>query len=342
MKKTVSTIAILLSIFMIMFSINVYAASLDTINITTTKTTVHPGENVTVDIEFGAELGAYTVDVAYDNNLFDYVSVEGGTANDDGTKVRTTFYDAAGGTNPRSNMSVTFKAKEVATSNPTDFSITAEGLANPDASVTYDDITTPIVKNVVVEPKYVDYNIKFEYTGDVIENVEKDMKLVISSTMGKNYEHTRIVTEVTTPTNATVQLLGTDNAGLEHDIIQSGWGDAQGDAIGGKNVVKELALRGIFSDSGKYGITFKLIDRDNSDAVIASKKFDITVKEKVTTTTPDNGGSTTQKPSEATDKTENETSKPNKMPQTGNTVYGYLVPVMMILGASYVCLKKKN
>lgn len=337
MKKVIHIIVILFAIFVFTFSTGVYAVALDTINITTTKTTVNPGENVTVNIDFGKELGAFTVDVAYDNNLFEYVSSEGGTSNDTGTKVRTIFYDTTGGANPRSNLSVTFKAKDVLTSNPTDFSITAEGLAGPEPSVTYDDITIPIVKSVVVEPKYVDYDIKLEYTGDIIKNVEKDMKLVTSSTMGKNYEHTRIIAEVTTPENATVQLLGTDNAGLEHDIIQSGWGDANGEAIGGKDVVKELAVRGTFSDSGKYSITFKLINRDDSDAVITSKTVDITVKN--TAAEPDNEINENNKPNEEIEKEETE---PSKMPQTGNTVYGYFIPVIMILTVAFVALKKKN
>lgn len=337
MKKVIHIIVILFAIFVFTFSTGVYAVALDTINITTTKITVNPGENVTVNIDFGKELGAFTVDVAYDNNLFEYVSSEGGTSNDTGTKVRTIFYDTTGGANPRSNLSVTFKAKDVLTSNPTDFSITAEGLAGPEPSVTYDDITIPIVKSVVVEPKYVDYDIKLEYTGDIIKNVEKDMKLVTSSTMGKNYEHTRIIAEVTTPENATVQLLGTDNAGLEHDIIQSGWGDANGEAIGGKDVVKELAVRGTFSDSGKYSITFKLINRDDSDAVITSKTVDITVKN--TAAEPDNEINENNKPNEEIEKEETE---PSKMPQTGNTVYGYFIPVIMILTVAFVALKKKN
>ena len=50
--------------------------------------------------------------MAYDNNIFEYVRSEGGTENDNGTRVRVTYYDSAGGTNPRTNMSVTFKAKE--------------------------------------------------------------------------------------------------------------------------------------------------------------------------------------------------------------------------------------
>lgn len=339
MKKIVSAISIFLTIFIILFSVNSYAAALGSIDITTTKQTVHPGENVTVDIEFGEELGSYTFDVAYDNNLFEYVSSEGTTsADDNGTRIRAYFFDSTGGSSPRSNMSVTFKAKDVTTSNPTDFSITAEGLANPDASVTYDDITTPIIKNVVVEPKYVDYDIRLDYTGEIVKNVEKDMKLVVSSSMGKNYEHTRIIAEATTPSGATAKLLATDSQNLEHDIIQSGWGDASGDKIGGKDVVKELNVRGLFSDAGNYSIVFKLIDRDNSDAEIATKTVNITVKETATATTPTTP-SENNKPSQGTT---TETEKPNKMPQTGNTVYAYTIPVILMLTASYVLLKKKN
>lgn len=335
MKKIISAISILATIVVVLFSISSYAASLDTIDITTTKQTINPGENVTVDIEFGEELGAYTFDIAYDNNLFEYVSAEGGTANDNGTRVRVYFFDSTGGSSPRSNMSVTFKAKDVDSSNPTDFSITAEGLANPDASVTYDDITVPIIKSVIVEPKYVDYDIKLTYTGDIIKNEEKDMKLVVSSSMGKNYEHTRIIAEATTPSGATAKLLATDSQNLEHDIILSGWGDADGDSIGGRDAVKELDVRGLFSEAGSYSITFKLIDRDDSDNAIATKTVDITVKEKATTTIPEE----TQKPSEEVEKEE---TIPSKMPQTGNTVYAYAIPVILILTASYVVLKKKN
>lgn len=344
MKKIVSIITIFLILFVTLFSLNVYAVSLTGLDITTTKTTVHPTENITVDIEFGEELGAYTFNIAYDNNLFEYVSSEGGTANDTGEKVIVTFYDSTGGTNPRSNMSVTFKAKDVTTSNPTDFSITASGLSNADASIVYDDITTPIVKSIVVEPKYVDYNITLNYTGDVIKNEEKEMKLVVSSSMGKNYEHTRIIAEATTPEGATVKLLATDSSGLEHDIIQSGWGNADGEAIGGKDVVKELDVRGVFSEAGTYSVTFKLIDRDNSDSEITKKTVDITVKETATTAP---GIDQTEKPNENqnitnNEQANNEQAKPETMPKTGNTVYIYAIPTIIVLLATYVVLKKKN
>ena len=226
MKKFISIITVLIIAFVTIFSLNVYAASLTGINVTTTKTTVNPGKNVTVEIEFGEELGAYTFEVAYDNALFEYVSVEGGTANDTGSKVIVTFYDTTGGTNPRSNMSVTFKAKTVTTQATTNFSITASGLANPDASVTYDDITSAIVKAVVVEP---------EQTG------------------------------TTTP--------DTDN------------------------------------NTGNQGGT--------------------------------NGGST-QKPDNNQNTTVDDKDEPTTMPQTGNMIYVYTVPAILILTVTYILLRKKK
>ena len=198
-------------------------------------------ENVKLEIDFGKALGAYTFDIAYDNNIFEYVNVDGGTANDTSDKVRVTYYDSTGGTNPRNNMIIEFKAKDgITTSNPTEFTITAEGLANADASESYDDITSPIVKNVTVEPEYVDYTINLETSGDIIVGEENEMTLSYSSPMGHYYEHARLIGEAISPNGATVKLLGTDEANLEHDIIESGWGDAQGYKIGGKDVSQVL------------------------------------------------------------------------------------------------------
>lgn len=336
MKKILSVTIIFLILFVSIFSMKIYAASLDAIDVTTNRQIVHPGETVTLNVAFGTDLGSYTIDVAYDNNLLEYVSNEGGTANDTGTKVRVAFYDQTGGSAPRSQMSITFKAKtDITTSNPTDLSVTAEGLANPDASVQYDDITIPIVKNIVVEPAYVDYDIALKYTGDVIENEEKNMKLVVSSSMGKNYEHTRILAEVTGPTDGTAKLVATDSQNLEHDIVQSGWGDASGDAIGGKDVVKELDVRGLFNKAGKYAITLKLIDRDNSDAEIARKTVEVTVKEK-TANIPSNEEETTN-----IVKTE-EAEKPETLPKTGNMIYFAMIPTVILLVVAYAVLRKKD
>ena len=343
MKKIISIFSILTVLSVLIFTGSSYAADLDTIDIKTDKTTVNPGQEVTVDIQFGQELGAYTFDIAYDNKIFDYVSVDGGTANDTSDKVKVTFYDSTGGSQPRSNMSATFRAKaDITTSNPTEFMITAEGLANPDASVQFDDITTPIVKNVTVEPQYVDYTINLEYAGEIVKEEEKAMTLSYSSPMGRYYEHARLIAEATTPTGATVQLLADDPNDLEHDIIQSGWGDAQGFKIGGKDVSQVLQTRAIFSQEGDYGITLKLIDRDNSDQVIAEQTFQFSVLETATPITPPATPEITT-PEEQTEVEEvTPEEMPKVLPKTGSNLYIPIIVVVIALLSSYVYFNKKK
>lgn len=381
MKKIVSVFTIMALILLLIFGGNSYAATLDTIDIQPDKTTVRPGEEVTITIEFGKELGEYTFDVFYDNKIFDYVSAEGGTANDTTDKVRVVYEGTTRDTTPRTNMSVTFKAKDdITTSNPTEFTITAEGLKSADLSESYDDITTPIVKNITVEPEYVNYTIDLESTGEIVKGQEKEMKLSYSSPMGHYYEHARLIAEAVTPAGADVELLATDEADLEHDIIQSGWGDAQGYNIGGKDFSQVLQTRAKFSNAGDYTITLKLIDRDNSDTIIAEKSFEFTVLETATPTDPedtekpgetetptppedtDKPGETetptppedTEKPGETetpttpenTEKPENNVEqakpeeKPTELPKTGNNIYLPIIGVLVALISSFVIFNK--
>ena len=350
MKKIVSIISILLIVSLAIFTGNVYAAPLNSVSVETSKDLVRPGEEVKVNIEFGQALGSYTFDIAYDNSIFEYVSNEGGTPNDMGDKVRVVFYDSSGGTNPRNNMSVTFKAKsDITTSNPTEFNVTAEGLANSDASVTYDDITTPITKNLTVEPQYVDYTLSLvPVNGTLIKDEENEMKLTYSSPMGKYYEKARLIAESTG--TGDVKLLGTDEQQLEHDIIESGWGEEQGYKIGGKDVSQTLNVRGVFSKAGNYKITLKLIDRENSDTVIAEKTFDFTVEEKSEVVPPQTGetesGTTESKPEEITPPVEveenvTENKVPTQLPKTGINIYLVLTTVIILLSCIYIYLKRK-
>ncbi len=322
MKKIISIILIFAIITSVTFINNVYAASLDTLTVETNKTIVRPGEELKTTITFGQNLGAYTFNIAYDNNIFEYVSVDGGTANDTQDKVKVTFFDSTGGNNPRSNMSIIFRAKSnITTSNPTQITVTGEGLSNADASVTYDDITTPIVKNITVEPEYIDYTFKLTYSGEIEKDVAKDMVLSYSSPMGRYYEHARLVAEATKPTGGNVTLIGIDSASVEHDIIQSGWGDTQGYKIGGKDVSQVLNVKGTFTEVGKYTITLKLIDRDNSDAIIAEKAFDFTVGTQTNITPPEETPSEQETPIE---------EKPSKLPHTGIDLYSQIGLIVVV------------
>ena len=346
MKKTISIITIMMLLVMTILTGKVFADSLDTIEINTDKTTVKPGEELKVTVEFGKKLGAYTFDFAYDNKIFSYVTAEGGTANDLTDKVRVTYYDSTGGTNPRENMSIIFKAKDdITTSNPTEITVTAEGLSNEDASITYDDITSPIVKNITVEPQYVDYTLNLEATGNLIQGKENEMKLSYSSPMGRYYEHARLIASATTPKDGTLNLIGIDENTLEHDIIQNGWGDAQGYKIGGKDVLQVLNLRGTFSKTGDYTITLKLIDRDNSDSVIAEKTFNFTVTEE--NTQPEDTENTTPEQNEITNEAINETkdentNMPTVLPKTGINIYIPIIATIILLATIFAIIRKKK
>ena len=359
-KKILSIIAIL-SLLFFTLQINAFAASvpLGSVEVNVSKDKIAPGEEVTVNINFGTQLGAYTFDVAYDNSIFDFVSSEGGTENDNGTRVRVTFYDSSGGSSPRENMSVTFKAKaELESTNPTDFSVTAEGLANSDASQEYDDITSPIKKSVTVEPNYVDYTLALNYTGDVVVNEEKNMELITSSSMGRNYDHVKMKVEITEKPSdaATVKLLATERTRQEIDLIQDGWGEPDGYELGGKDVKQILDIRGLFNKAGDYTIKITLQDSDNGNAQIATKSFNIAVQDKIVDDNQNNNQNNNEienKPNEDNgnneidggtnnnDNTNNNNTQeiPENLPKTGMTQYVYIITAIAVLGSGYLALK---
>ena len=355
MKKIISTILLSVIVTVFAFSINVYADSLDTIDISISKEKIKPGEEVKVLINFGENLGAFTFDIAYDQNIFEYVSVSNGTPNDTKDKVRVTFYDSSGGSNPLSSLEVVFKAKEnLETSNPTDFSITAEGLSNSDASVTYDDILVPIKKTVTVEPEYIDYKIDLTYSGDVIENKEKEMYLSYSSKMGRFYNKARLIAEVESPEGGKAILNAIDSSSLVHDIVQSGWGDSNGYKIGGKDFNQTLNVTGLFNKQGEYKLTLKLIDRENSDIVIAENTFDINVNSKESNNNQDSQDGQNNQNSQNQGNVDNESEKenisndknneklPDTLPKTGFNIYAQIISVTLLLAFVLVIIKIKN
>ena len=363
MTKKILSILVILAFLFFTFQISSNAASipLNSIDVTVSETKIRPGENVTVNINFGTDLGAYTFDVAYDNNIFEYVSSEGGTENDDGTRVRVTFYDSTGGTSPRTSMSVTFKAKDsIVTTNPTDFSVTGEGLANADASQEYDDITSPVKKSVTVEPDYKDYTISLNYSGNIMINEAKDMELVTKSAMGKNYDNLKLTAEVVSKPSddATVKLIATTKTRQEVDLIQEAWGEVDGYALGGKDVEQILEIAGTFSTEGNYKIKFSILDKDSGDAEIATRTVDVTAKSQATVdegnkdeNTGDNnanGGAGNNENNNQNGNTGNSSNNgkenvteevPETLPKTGMTKYGAIATVLAVLGTGYVVLQ---
>lgn len=348
MKKIVKLFSIIfIMMFIGIFSNKVNALSLDAINIDTNKSIVNPGTEVTLTINFGKSLGAYTFDIAYDNSLLEFVSASDGTPSDQGTKVRVVYYDSSGGSNTKDSLTVTFKAKEgITTSNPTDLSVTAEGLANGDASEEYDDIVVPITKNITVEPDYKNYELDLQYSGNIVENEEKEITITTKSEMGRYYDHARLLAEVSTSTGGTVTLIGIDEQQAKHDLIQSGWGDPSGYKIGGK-VNQVLKFQGIFTKIGDYEITLKLIDRDSSDAVIAQKTFNISVVDENYVEDNTDNEEENEKPEEngqiENNIVNNEVEElPEELPKTGINYMGIGIVIIITLILSYIIINKKK
>lgn len=363
MKKRISIFSIAILLILSLFQIEVFASQpnasesiierLENINVQTSKTTVNPNEEVIVAIDFGAELDSYNFEIAYDEAIFEYVSAEGGRATQISNKIIVSSDDSAASLNTRKDIKIVFKAKsDIITSNPTEFMITASRIANTSNSVRYEDIVVPIIKNIMVEPQYVDYSFDFKYTGDIYAKESKEIELSYSSAMGKPYARARLIAEAKTPENATVRLLGIDEYQMEHDIIQSGWGNAQGAPIGGKEVSQVLNVEGIFSKAGNYDITLKLINRENSDEIIAQETFNITVKDEAivdeTNTAVNNqvvGSATNNVTGNFTNNSTNtitNTATPTQLPKTGINVYATMVLILVVLLGFYVYQNRKK
>lgn len=375
MKEKVRIFSIIIFLVIAIFSQDTYAIGLSTIDVQTSKTIVSPGEEVTVLVNFGEALSSYTVKIAYDDNIFDYVSSEGGTAVNTFDKIIMSYGDTDIPVDARPSVSVTFRAKSsLTTTNPTDFVVTADNLKNADSTVIYDPITTGVINNLTVEPEYEDYTIKLTNIDEVIKEKEIAMVLSYSSAMGRPYAHARLVAEVASD-GGNVKLLGTDTLGVDHDIITEGWGAQEGYEIGGKGVTQELHVRAVFSEIGEYTITLKLIDKENSDMVISQRSFPFTVLDTPVASnyeivpltieeaenevdTPPVGRSipvpehtntlstntpVTNTTNESTNVVTNSAndSVPKNLPKTGRNAYIYGIIALVVLTACYIYYNKK-
>ena len=319
MKKTIICITILTILLMTIFTGSVYADTLDDFSVSVDKKLIHPNEQVILTVAFGKPLGSFTIKVDFDDDIFEYVSTENGTGSAEGDKVTVEYSEL---TTTKDDTKITFKAKEgLKTSNPTNFTVTGTNLKSESGTTSYDDISSGKVETVTVEPIYADYSLSLEPKTDIIEGKETDFILTYSSAMGRPYAKARLEGEIKkAPDEGTVKLEGfstQDNA--KFDIIDDGWGNAQGYAIGGEDISQELNLKGIFSVPGDYVVTLRLIDREKSDAIIAEQDFNFTVKPE-------------------------QEELPEELPKTGNNKFLPIVAILLtsVIALIYINKKEKN
>lgn len=343
MKKIIAWITILTVLVLTVFTGYTYAAVLDNFTISVDKETIHPGEQVVLSVTFGYDLVTFDVKVDFDDAVLEYVSTDVGTGNAEGDKVTIQYNENA---TPKSGVNVTFKAKEdIKTSNPTEFSVTAENLKSQ-GGTGYDPITSGKVETVTVEPVYQDYTLTLEHAGELVAGEEADFTLTYGSPMGRPYAKARLEGSVTTAIeDATVKLIGTESqTNTQYDIIDDGWGDPQGYEIGGEDVSQELKLKGTFSKAGDYMITLKLIDREHSDETIAEKTFSFKVAE--VATPEQNPPTPEQQPEQETEPPTPEQPAaeelPEELPKTGINEYVPAVIVFVVAGIALAYINKKQ
>lgn len=353
MKKLLSVSILLFFILEVtsFASLQTPITNLNSLNITLNKEIVHPNEEVVLNIDFGQKLSEFEIDVAYDKNLFEYISVDNDAiVNDNGDVLTISSPMMSSEISTLNKVNVTFKVKEeMIATNPTDFKITLENLKDENLK----DIAnpnSPIEKNLIVEPIYEDYKFDFSYEGTIFPNEEKEMKLVLKSGMGRNYSNTKIYASVLNPEGAEVKLVANDEENMEYNFLEEGWGGQTGEPIGGKNVIKEMDLRGTFSKEGTYEIIFKVVDLNSSEYVIATDTFEIEVGDKLENIGKIGSAEVESKNDEnnivensaITNTVTEEGNKPTELPKAGIMIYYIIIPIAFFVTVIYVCLKKKD
>lgn len=120
------------------------------------------------------------------------------------------------------------------------------------------------------------YAFNLSYQGEIKKNVQKDATVTLSGTNATPYTNVRIKIDLISGP-ATPELLATDSAGTTYNLAQIGyWGPPSGFAVGG-TFTNETPIKATYPEAGTYVSRLSLIDLNNSNAVITSKEFTVTV-----------------------------------------------------------------
>lgn len=329
-----------------LLQIDCYAVGLSDLKIELDKSLIHPNENVDIAIDFGQPLSEFEIEIAYDSNLFEYVSTSNDVNIYDNGNIITITYPTLSNNTSVNTLEVKFKAKsDIISTNPTNFKVTLQNLKDGTNLEVIDNPENPFDLALVLEPVYTNYIIDLSYDGTLISKKENDLKLTIKSEMGQNYVNTKLYAIVNSPENSEVEIFANDSNGINYNLVEEGWGGENGEPIGGKNVVKQLNLRGIFKKEGEYNVTFELVDINNSDYIIASNTFDIEVKNedelKLETSNTITNLNTTVGSIQNTSNNENEVSI-KTLPKAGSTIYFIIIPTVIIIILACWLIKKKD
>lgn len=183
-------------------------------------------------------------------------------------------------------------------------------------------------------PTTSEYNFEINYTGNIIEDEDKEATVVLEGTEATPYTNVRIKVDfVSGP--STPSIIAYDTNGIGYNIVEFGyWGPEAGFAVGG-TFRNETPILARYLEPGTYVVRLSLVDVNNNEAVITSEEFTQTVL--ASTPTEEPPGENT-----VTDNVVNNTIE--EIPQTGVSVWVYMGVILAVAVIIYIVSKfiKKN
>jgi len=172
------------------------------------------------------------------------------------------------------------------------------------------------------------YAFNLNYKGEIKKNVQKDATVTLTGTNATPYTNVRIKIDLISGP-ATPELLATDSAGTTYNLAQIGyWGPPSGFAVGG-TFTNETPIKATYPEAGIYVSRLSLIDLNNSNAVITSKEFTVTVTDE----------------SQVIENVENANVENNvieEIPQTGVSIWTYIAVAIALIVAILYARKLVN
>lgn len=127
-------------------------------------------------------------------------------------------------------------------------------------------------------PTNSEYVFNLNYQREIKKNEPKNGSVTLTGTNATPYTNVRIKVDLLSGPG-TPEILATDSAGTTYNIAEIGyWGPPSGFAVGG-TFTNETPITATYPEAGTYVTKLSLIDLNNSNAVITSREFTITVTE---------------------------------------------------------------
>ena len=181
------------------------------------------------------------------------------------------------------------------------------------------------------------YDFEINYTGNIIEDEDKNATVVLEGTNATPYTNVRIKVDfVSGPSTPTIIAYDTNDIG--YNIVEFGyWGPEAGFAVGG-TFRNETPILARYLDPGTYIVRLSLVDINNNEAVITSKEFTQTVL--ASTITEDTPAENTVVNNIITNNIVNNVIE--EIPQTGVSIWVYIGVILAILITIYIANKFIN